>query len=580
MVLEPRDRVALEEQLAQGKRVFAEYCRSLLDYYCSAPIVSRYERPVSVIGEEICGLQPGIILENQYNQRISPYYMRSDDEIQAWLRVPKHIRALRQTNQLPADAPPCLWTEQDNRVMYCTFRLENFIRARFAPREEWTKLICAIVKWICGCECDTRLISASYEMGAKNPSAPFFSQVLDAAERGIFWYRHSGVLPGAGENGIWEGVRSEITPDGKQTYNTAMRADCIGESAFPFFLRYMLCRQKDDLAVSDALTTYMFENFFTRKGRFAGMIRWTSEAWTVCYQDDVARAVFPVLWRRLLTGEAPYFAETLKALDFLVDTTGSDGLRRERTDNFYLDGDKLALLKDEPGKSTSPNYNGYYFAALLLAYRLCGKEAYLNTAVKGLTTMMAAYPNLQRIQSETHDVCRMILPLSYLYWITGEKKHKDWLYLVTKDMEKMKHPCGAYLEWDSNYSAQLHDADEDSESAVFSRNGDPIVDCLYAVNWLPIAWLHAYAITGDNDFLAKWKEIAGFFVKTQIHSEDRMLHGAWVRAVDVERMEINGLPDDVGWGPWCIETGWSMSQIVSGLYWGLLHERCLSCFAQ
>ena len=237
-------------------------------------------------------------------------------------------------------------------------------------------------------------------------------------------------------------------------------------------------------------------------------------------------------------------------------------------------------MKDEPGKSTSPNYNGYYFAALLLAYRLCGKEAYLNTAVKGLTTMMAAYPNLQRIQSETHDVCRMILPLSYLYWITGEKKHKDWLYLVTKDMEKMKHPCGAYLEWDSNYSAQLHDADEDSESAVFSRNGDPIVDCLYAVNWLPIAWLHAYAITGDNDFLAKWKEIAGFFVKTQIHSEDRMLHGAWVRAVDVERMEINGLPDDVGWGPWCIETGWSMSQIVSGLYWGLLHERCLSCFAQ
>ena len=27
------------------------------------------------------------------------------------------------------------------------------------------------------------------------------------------------------------------------------------------------------------------------------------------------------------------------------------------------------------------------------------------------------------------------------------------LYTVTRDLEKMRHPSGAYLEWDDDYSA-------------------------------------------------------------------------------------------------------------------------------
>ena len=38
-------------------------------------------------------------------------------------------------------------------------------------------------------------------------------------------------------------------------------------------------------------------------------------------------------------------------------------------------------------------------------------------------------------------------------------------------------------------------------------------------------------------------------------------------------MEVYGLPNDVGWGPWAIESGWTVAEIAAGLYSGLLKEQ-------
>ena len=44
-----------------------------------------------------------------------------------------------------------------------------------------------------------------------------------------------------------------------------------------------------------------------------------------------------------------------------------------------------------------------------------------------------------------------------------------------------------------------------------------------------------------------------------------MLDGAWTRAFDLENWESYGVPHDVGWAPCCVETGWTVGEILMGL---------------
>src|SRR5699024_10874692 len=189
--------------------------------------------------------------------------------------------------------------------------------------------------------------------------------------------------------------------------------------------------------ISSHLLDYVFDNYMNReKGSLYGMMRWTNEAWGICYQDDVARAIMPQLLKNLYDGKKDRLDESTSILRFLVKTTGSDGTRVFRTDNIDLSDDKIIELNEKTGDLPSAHYNAFYYAALLLAYKLTRIPEFKNVATKGIETIMKVYPNTIREQSETQELCRLILPLSYLYWITKKKKHKEWLYKITNDLEK------------------------------------------------------------------------------------------------------------------------------------------------
>ena len=38
-------------------------------------------------------------------------------------------------------------------------------------------------------------------------------------------------------------------------------------------------------------------------------------------------------------------------------------------------------------------------------------------------------------------------------------------------------------------------------------------------------------------------------------------------------MEGCGLPNDVGWGPWAVESGWTVAEICAGLLQGVLKDK-------
>lgn len=583
LLLAPEERVLVERAIGQGKRVFAEYTASIGHVYASQPESTRYSRLV-YCGGEMEGLKPGDVLDDQCGMRLKPHSIACSHRrpILTFASVHTHASA-EVTEELLGDVSErALWFEDEGGLLVCSFRLCNFLQARYAPKEKIAGVVEYILSWLFGEKVDVRKLpmAEAYSFRGTSADTDGLQKMAEAAaERAIEWFEKSGVLRDEGRSGVWEGLGTEITPDGAQRISTIRRVDCIGEAAFPFFLNYLRTSQERDLLVSERLHDYVFDYFFTGEPEHLyGMMRWTEEAWGVCYQDDAARALIPHMLKCLYTGSKYRLEETAAALRFLVRTTGTDGTRVFRTDNIALTQERIHELQTTPGDLPSAHYNGYYYAALFLGYKLTGETPFLEIGLRGMETLMGVYPETRREQSQTQELCRLILPLAWMYWVTGKAEHKEWLYRVVSDLQQFKHPSGAYLEWDEGYRAAMRHAMGEGESSLLARNGDPVADLLYSNNWLPVGFMQAYFVTRDEMFLKLWEEHAAFLISAQIVSGNPLIDGGWARAFDVNLREVFGSPADAGWGPWAIESGWTVAEIASGLLMGLLKERLLPAY--
>ena len=76
----------------------------------------------------------------------------------------------------------------------------------------------------------------------------------------------------------------------------------------------------------------------------------------------------------------------------------------------------------------------------------------------------------------------------------------------------------------------------------------------------------AAAATGDPLCREMEDRLADFLVSVQARSEEHpSLDGAWLRAFDVERWEYWAANSDLHWGPWCVECGWTLGWVSTGL---------------
>jgi len=580
LMLAPEERVLIEQAIRGGKRVFAEYVASIGHVYAEQPQSTRYSRLV-YCGGEIEGLGLGDVLDDQCGMRIRPHSIACSHgrPILTFASVHTHA-SVEVTEELLRDVSErALWFEDEGELLVCSFRLSNFVKARYAPKRKMLRVAAYILGWLYGAEVDVTRLPVQESYSFVTPGGELLEGVAAAAERALQWFERSGVLRDEGRGGVWEGLGTEIMPDGTQRVSTIRRVDCIGEAAFPYFLNSLRTEQERDLLVSERLHEYIFDYFLNKEpGHLYGMMRWTEEAWGICYQDDVARALIPHLLKCLYTGSKYRLEETVAALRFLVSTTGTDGTRVFRTDNIALTEERVRELQTTPGELPSAHYNGFYYAALFLAYKLTGEQSFLDVGVRGMETIMGVYPETKREQSQTQELCRLVLPLAWMYWVTGKTEHKDWLYRVVGDLQQVKHSSGAYLEWDDGYKAAMRHAMGEGESSLLARNGDPVVDLLYSNNWLPVGFMQAYFVTKDEMFLKLWEEHAAFLISAQIVSDNPMIDGGWARAFDVNLREVFGSPADAGWGPWAIESGWTVAEITSGLLMGLLKDRLLPAY--
>lgn len=572
-VLDAPSRIRIEEQIALGKKVFTEGVNSISHVYAGEPVSTRFKRLVYVGGERdgLAGLGDGDILEDQCNTFTAPFFSNKGAvPLLVYKDCSKsHAQAEATEEDRHRVADRALWLEKPN-LMICMFSLSNLVRARFSPFAKWEGLIGYLLYWLTGERQDGFILPRAYRLESCTP-ADFHPALERAIALAVGWFDDAGMLLRNGMGGVLEGLGTEIHPDGTQKIARAVRADCAGEASLAFFSHYLLTRNPLSLEKSNHLEAYCFQYLQIPSGLHEGMLRWTEQAWEVSYQDDAARVLIPSLLKTLYTGDARYLASCRKALDFLMKTTGPDGLRVARTDNIELDESAMAALAEKASDFPSPHYNAYYMAALFLAGKLTGEQAYIDMAATGMASMLKLYPNTRHEMSETEDLCRLVLPLAYGYWATNDEVYKEFLYRVCGDLQKMRHESGGYLEWDSGYTADLSRT-ENAECSMLTHNGDPVVDLLYSNNFLPLAFIQAYLVTGDAYFRRLWEDSSAFLIKAQLHSDNPRINGAWARGFDVEKMEVFGIPNDIGWGPWAVESGWTVGEIASGLAIGAVAD--------
>ena len=567
-VIDARVLNQLKKAAKAGKRVFLEYTGSFTAICASEPVNTTRSRLIYVESEgceKIPGLTTGDLLDDESNYMLQPWTVipgyRPILVYQHHIIAHAHLNASKE--KILSDCRCGMWMSGDN-IMVTSFHLRNFRKARFAPTESWDKVIRYIVRWITGVE-PAHVPAPVVRYGVTQnlaDEAVFDACRRNAVQRGISWLKNFLVDEGCG--GIREGLSHKIDPDGNQTRLNNVRNDCSGEAAGAFRLYAHVFGDASAKQVAENLDRFTYGTMMIKEGLFDGFMRWSDEAWEVCYQDDVARCILSGLYKCLFLNDDTVYPEVCRALDAMVRLTARDGCRRPRFDLPDVTEETFAKCRAEEHSSLSVHHNSYLLGALLLAHKVKKNPVYLEIGRRGLETLMAAYPDTELEHSETQEKCRLVFPLAALYDATGEEKHRQMLYRVVSDLEKVKHPSGGYYEWDTHYRARYSRVST-TECSLLTENGDSVADLLYSINWLPIGFAYAYYATGDEWFRTLWKDIVGFCLKTQITSDDPMTDGSWCRAFDMELREAYGCPHDEGWAPYASETGWTVAEILMGM---------------
>ena len=590
-ILSEKDLGTIKEK---GLRVFAEF----------ASVESGDHELKEISVERVVVTEPiGDILKPMDLLTINrAVYIKTEatDPMMVIARVAGFDTAVYGLEDTPYD--PLVFKEGEN-LWIGTSKLTDFARLRFMPESKWkpfselTGNEVTFKEW-------PKMIAPAYSEKEELPK----TARSEAIQKGIEWFYNGhflihqdwkeswimkyigdGTMPvgpelpedapnGDGSLGVLEGHCSAIYKDGRQAYRYWIRDDIQGEASMAFAIAGEVLNNQEYKAVAERLSDYSFKEFqdgprSDPNSPTYGLLGWAYTHKWVYYGDDNARSILGSILAGKVLGTDKWKKNLDAAIEANLNTTGKNGFRGPRLHEQDIQANGLEYYQNRELINPHPHFESWLWACYLWQYANTGDKKYLETAEKGISLTMAAYPDgwswTNGIQQER---ARMVLPLAWLYRVSPTEEHKAWIDRITADIAKNQVECGAIREElgdpsKGSFGAERSNADYGrNEAPLIFRNGDPVADMLYTSNFAVFALNEAACATGDPKIRKMADDLGEFLVRIQARSKERKnVDGAWFRAFNYRDWDYWASNADAGWGAQSTLTGWIQSWIITTL---------------
>ena len=568
-----------------GVRTYVEFPTSLPGFQVGEPQGVRWERGIITSHDFEPALEEMSILD-LHGFVFVP--MEAPDPLIALGRVAGLDRAIYG---VPESGYPLLVKHPHLDLLIGATKLSNFATGRYSPNEAWIPIWQMIIRWLTG---DSRVPELEWIPSVRPTQGPDEmlpgDVELGALNRGLEWFMNSGLLDGRDEEndagdgraGLMEGFGSLINPDGSQTMNRGLRADCIGEGAGALSFGSLIRGDHPGSQIAANLMDFIFHGPVFAQGPRKdpgspsyGLISWGSSppADSIYYGDDNARCLLGMIAAAAMLGSKRWNIGILRCLLANLRTTGSRGFRSGRLEEKDLQERGWRHFYRRRITHYAPHYEAYLWACFLWAFRETGYRPFLIRAKRAIGLTMEAYPDRWRwTNGMAQERARMLLPLAWLVRTEDTSQHQRWLRHMGEEVTSLQDQSGALREElggpdMGHYGPPRSNEDYGKhEATLMQENGDPICDMLYTTNFAFLGLHEAAAATGDDLFIDAEDRLVEFLCRIQTKSEKHPeLDGAWYRAFDFKRWDYWGSNADAGWGVWSVESGWTQGWIVSVL---------------
>lgn len=388
-------------------------------------------------------------------------------------------------------------------------------------------------------------------------------------DRGIAWFDNAGMLYDQpdGSKGVAEGFSNEVDLDGNLPFRPVPRGDCFVQVAHAFRLYSELADFPRGRTIADNLMRLVVdEEQLTDRNQLFGAweprgARTDLTATNNLFADDNGWiSLFALISGETLAG--------LRGVESLIRTANAElGLQVDpwRTPSTILvkGWDEISRTPIEDGLDLTSHWQSSALCSYLYAYGVTGEQRYLDLATRGLDHMATSYPRTRLETSRTCEAGRFLLPLVGGYLYTRKPLYLDTLRALAQYLKSRQGPDGGFAEWDGKCppSNEAYGVDE---ASIFQANGDPVTDQLYGTPFAAWALPLAAKVTGEEIFGELATGVLDYLSRIQLDTGDESLDGTWQRAFDFEAWEYFGSNADLGWGPYCVETGWSHAPSLIG----------------